>query len=195
MHVVAINGGHNCEGITARVLRSALEVLQEQGVSYEFIQIGGTGLKGCKHCDMCRRNKEWRCAIRGDELNDIIMKMHKADGIVIASDVVFNNISPEIKAFIDRVIYCGRAKVRTGGGTPFENKLGMQVVVSDGTATINAFLSLLKLFNVSEMIVPMNTGWNAVLGRDDDAEITDAKGLARIEEAAKIFADNLKKLN
>ncbi len=53
-------------------------------------------------CYQCFKAKDKRCAIDDDIVNDCIAKMIEADAIVIGTPTYFANMTPEMKALIDR---------------------------------------------------------------------------------------------
>lgn len=50
----------------------------------ELVQVGGDLIHGCTACFRCFKNKDGRCVLAGDIVNDCIAKMRKADGIILA---------------------------------------------------------------------------------------------------------------
>ena len=118
MKVLGINGSARKDGNTAILIRKVFEVLEDQGIETEMIQLSGEHIRGCRACGLCRTNKDGKCIIDDDIVNEMVGKMSEADGIILGSPVYFSNISPEMKALIDRagrvtrVIRVARIKVR-----------------------------------------------------------------------------------
>jgi len=68
--------------------------------------------------------------------NIIVLKLLKADAIVIGSPVYFNSVPAQTKAFIDRT-WCirGRLRNKTGGAIVVGRRCGIESAIT----AINAF--------------------------------------------------------
>ena len=70
--VIAINGSPNKEGNTFHALSMVGTELKAAGIEFEILQIGHKMIHGCIACGKCAINKDERCSITSDELNDWI---------------------------------------------------------------------------------------------------------------------------
>jgi multimeric flavodoxin WrbA len=102
MKVIGFNGSARKDGNTAILIRYAFEALEKEGIETELFQLAGEKIRGCIPCYKCFENKDQRCAVKNDVLNDCIEKMVAADGIIIGSPTYFADVSTETKALIDR---------------------------------------------------------------------------------------------
>ncbi len=93
MKVVAFNGSPRKEGNTVHLLRALAEELGEEGVELERIDICEARPRGCTACRKCVKNKNERCVLEDDPLNDWLQMMKGARGIVFASPTYFANVS------------------------------------------------------------------------------------------------------
>ena len=114
MKVIAFNGSAQKDGNTATMINYVLEELEKEGIGTELFQFSGQKIKGCIVCRRCFQNKDRRCAVSDDVLNDCLEKMLAADGIILGSPTYFCNVSTEMKALIDRAGFV--AKANGGGG-------------------------------------------------------------------------------
>jgi multimeric flavodoxin WrbA len=57
-------------------------------------------------------NRDRRCVIDKDIVNECIGKMLEADGIILASPTYFADLTPELKALIDRAGFVAKANKR-----------------------------------------------------------------------------------
>lgn len=86
---------------TEYALNKALEEADRlPGIDTEMWSVRGKEIKFCTHCDYCVKNKDM-CFIN-DDVNDLIDKMLKADGFIIASPVYDMNISAQLAACFNR---------------------------------------------------------------------------------------------
>ena len=132
--VVALNGSARKDGNTAILLRLVLKELEAEGIETELIQLSGAKIHGCLACRECSLKKDGRCAQKGDMGNALIEKMQEADGILLGSPTYVADISPEIKALMDRACLVARAN-----GGFFRRKVGAAVVAVRRAGAIHAF--------------------------------------------------------
>ncbi len=102
MKVIAFNGSARKYGNTTMLIKKVFEELERAGIETELVHLAENNNKGCLACYKCFKNKNYRCSIKDDSINDYIGKMIKADGIILASPTYFSNISTEMKALIER---------------------------------------------------------------------------------------------
>ena len=70
MKVVAFNGSPRKDGNTAILINHVLRELENQGVEIELVQFSGKTIHGCIACYKCFENKNRRCAVEKDILNE-----------------------------------------------------------------------------------------------------------------------------
>jgi len=56
-------------------------------------------------CGQCVKNKNEKCVLPGDEVNEWIQKIKTADGIILSSPVHYSAIAGTMKSFLDRAFY------------------------------------------------------------------------------------------
>jgi len=121
--VIGFNGSPRKGGNTELLINHVFDELHKEGIDTELVQIGGKAIRGCNACMICREKKNQRCAIEGDMVNNCIAKMIEVDGIILGSTVYFADITPEIKALIDRAGYVAGAN-----GNFLKRKVGAAVI-------------------------------------------------------------------
>ena len=190
MKVVAINGSARKDGNTAILINQALQALQAEDIETEMIQLSGTTIRGCTACGKCFENKDKKCIIDNDALNEYIGKMLDADGIILGSPTYFADLTTELKAVIDRAGFVAKAN-----GNLFKHKVGAAIVAVRRAGAIHAFDSINHFFLISEMIIPGSSYWNIGFGlKKGDAE-NDEEGLETMQQLGKNMAWLLKKIN
>ena len=65
------------------------------GWETEFIQLGGTPIRGCRACYHCFDTKDSRCGQKDDGFNECFAKMADADAILLGSPTYFTDVSAE----------------------------------------------------------------------------------------------------
>ncbi|HRT06689.1 MAG TPA: flavodoxin family protein [Kiritimatiellia bacterium] len=183
MKALAINGSPRKGGNTEILLRKVLEPLAAAGHKTEYVQVGGTRIRGCTACGACGRLKNKRCVIEDDIFNLAFAKMLEADAIVIGSPVYFADVTAETKALIDRA---GRV-ARTNGGL-LRRKIGAAAVAARRGGAIHAVDAINHLFLANQMVVPGSTYWNFALGRDPGDVLADEEGLANMKDLGEQIA-------
>ena len=188
--VVALNGSARKGGNTAILLRCVLKELENEGIETELIELSGAKIHGCLACRKCSINKDRRCAQKDDMGNALIEKMEAADGILLGSPTYVADISPEIKALMDRACLVSKAN-----GGLFRRKVGAAVVAVRRAGAIHAFDALNHFFLISEMIIPGSSYWNIGIGREIGDVERDEEGMQTMKTLGQNMAWLLKKIN
>lgn len=189
MKVVAFNGSARKSGNTAMMLNEVLGELGKRGIDTEMVQLAGQPIHGCIACYKCFANKNQRCAGTEDAINSYIEKMLAADGILLGSPTYFADITPEIKALIDRAGMVARAN-----NDMLRRKVGAAVAVARRGGAIHAFDSLNHFFFISQMIVPGSDYWNMGYGRERGEVQKDEEGMGTMRLLGQNMAWLLGKL-
>ncbi len=190
MKVVAINGSPRKEGNTAALLNELTSKLEAEGIETETIHIGGKKIHGCTACMKCFENKNSQCVFDDDGINECIMKMKEADGIVIGSPTYFADINTETKALIDRAGF-----VSFANDALFKRKVGAAVVAVRRAGAVHAFDSINHLFGISDMITVGSSYWNLGIGLNPGDVKDDAEGMQTMDNLASNMAWLLKKIH
>ena len=189
MRVVAFNGSPRKDGNTAALINHVFEALEAAGIETELVQVGGQRIRGCTACSQCFENKDQRCVVDDDIVNECIGKMVEADGIILGSPTYFADLTPELKALIDRAGYVGRAN-----GDLFARKVGAAVVAVRRAGAIHVFDSINHFFLIEQMIVPGSIYWNLGIGREKGEVEGDEEGVGTMKALGENMAWLLKKL-
>src|ERR1035437_7924749 len=153
--VVALNGSARKGGNTAILLRYVLKELEQERIETELIELSGAKIHGCLACRKCSARKDCRCSQTGDMGNVYNEKMEAPNGILLGSPTYVADISPEIKALMDRACLVSKAN-----GGMFRRRVGAAVVAVRRAGAIHAFDALNHFFLISEMIVAGSSYWN-----------------------------------
>ena len=183
MKALAINGSPRKGGNTEILLRKALEPIAAEGNQTDYIQVGGTRIRGCTACGACGRMKNKRCVMEDDIFNLAFAKIAEADAILIGSPTYFADMTAETKALIDRAGY-----VALANGGLLRRKIGAAVVAARRGGAVHVMDSINHLFLMNEMIVPGSTYWNFGVGRDPGDVLSDAEGLANMQDLGEQIA-------
>ena len=189
MKVVAFNGSARQDGNTAILIRTVFKELEKEGIQTELIQLSGKTIHGCTACYQCFVNKNQRCAMNDDDVNEYIGKMREADGIILASPTYFADCSALMKALIERSGMTARAN-----DDLFKRKVGAAVVAVRRAGAMHAFNTLNHFFTISQMIVVGSSYWNIGIGREIGEVAQDAEGLRTMSTLGENLAWLLKQL-
>jgi multimeric flavodoxin WrbA len=189
MKVIAINGSVRKEGNTALLLNTVLGGLAAEGIETELYNLAGKPLPGCIACYKCFENKNRRCAVEKDAMNEIIGKMDAADGILLGSPTYFADVSASMKAVIERAGMVGRANPDM-----YRRKVGAGVVAVRRAGAYHVFSSLNAFFLIAEMVVPGSSYWNLAHGRQPGEVANDEEGMKTMKDLGKNMAWLIKQL-
>jgi multimeric flavodoxin WrbA len=189
LKVVAFNGSARKGGNTAILLGYVLRELEKEGIETELVEMSGAKIHGCLSCRKCSVNKDHRCSQTGDMGNTYIEKMEHADGVLLGSPTYVADVTPEIKALMDRACLVSKAN-----GGLFRHKVGAAVVAVRRAGAMHAFDALNHFFLISEMIVPGSSYWNIGIGREIGDVEKDEEGILTMKTLGKNMAWVLKKV-
>ncbi len=189
MKVLAINGSARRGGNTAILLGHVLGEIRKEGIDTELVELSGANIHGCLACRKCSTRRNRRCSQEGDVGNELIEKMAAADGILLGSPTYVTDVSPEIKALIDRACLVSGAN-----GGMFRRKVGAAVVAVRRGGAIHAFDTLNHFFLITEMIVPGSCYWNIGIGREIGEVEKDEEGIRTMRVLGQNMAWLLKRL-
>ena len=187
--VLAINGSPRANGNTSIMLNVVLDELRKEGIETELVQIGGKNIRGCRACGKCHENKDRKCSIDEDIFNKIVTKMFEADGILLGSPTYFSDVTPEMKALIDRSGF-----VAFANGGLFRRKVGAAVSAVRRAGAQHALDSMNHLFTISEMIIPGSCYWNLCIGLEEGDVRDDEEGMHVMKVLGENMAWLLKKI-
>jgi multimeric flavodoxin WrbA len=190
MKVVALNGSARKDGNTAMLIQVVFEELKKEGIETELIQMAGKNIQGCLACYKCFKNKDRRCSVDKDILNDIMVRMEKAEGILLGSPTYFSDVTSGMRAFIERCGFVARAN-----DYMFKGKVGAAVVAVRRAGSIQAFTSMNLFLHYMQMFMPGSSYWNIGIGRDPGDVMKDEEGIQTMKTLGQNMAWLLKKLH
>jgi multimeric flavodoxin WrbA len=190
MKVVALNGSARKDGNTAMLIQVVFEELKKEGIETELIQMAGKNIQGCLACYKCFKNKDRRCSVDKDMLNDIMARMEKAEGILLGSPTYFSDVTSGMRAFIERCGFVARAN-----DYMFKGKVGAAVVAVRRAGSIQAFTSMNLFLHYMQMFMPGSSYWNIGIGRDPGDVMKDEEGIQTMKTLGQNMAWLLKKLH
>ncbi len=189
LNVVAFNGSARKGGNTAILLRYVLQELEQHGIQTELVELSGETIHGCLACRKCSTRKDRRCSQTDDMGNVCIEKMAGADAILLGSPTYVADVTPTIKALIDRACLVSKAN-----GGIFRRKVGAAVVAVRRAGAIHAFDALNHFFLINEMIVPGSSYWNIGIGLDAGDVEKDAEAIQTMKTLGRNMAWLLQKV-
>ena len=188
MKVFAVNGSPRPKGNTYQMIRMVLDVLEEEGIQTEMFQAGGRPVMGCTACMQCAKDKNRKCVI-DDWVTDIMPKIWEADGLILGSPTYFGDLTPEIKALMDRAGY-----VAGQNGGLLQRKVGAAISAVRRCGGMHTLDSIQHFFLIRGMMVPGSSYWNMSLARQIGDMEKDEEGVRTMQTLGRNMAWMLKKL-
>jgi multimeric flavodoxin WrbA len=115
--------------------------------------------------------------------------MREADGVILGSPTYFADLTPELKALIDRAGYVSRAN-----SDFLKRKVGAAVVAVRRCGGIHVFDSINHFFTINQMIIPGSSYWNVGIGREEGDVVKDEEGVQTMRTLGRNMAWLLKKI-
>lgn len=187
MKVIAFNGSPRKDGNTSILIKHIFGELEAQRIETDLVQLSDKEIHGCIACYRCVKNKDKQCAVKTDAANEYIEKMLGADGIILGSPVYFQDVTPEMKALIDRTGYVSRSN-----GRMFKNKVGASVVAVRRSDSIHALDTMDHFFLAGEMVI---VGRGAGIGLKKGDVDKDAEGIQQVKSLGQRMGWLLKKIH
>jgi multimeric flavodoxin WrbA len=172
MKVLGINGSPRKGGNTDAILKMAFEPLEEAGIETEIIRIGGARIRGCTACMACFRNRNGRCVIEDDMLNEVVAKFGSIDGIVLGSPTYYADVTSDMKAFIDRAGFVANAN-----GAPLKYKAAASVTAVRRGGAIHCLDTMNHWLHYMQTYLVGSTYWDMVFGLEIGEAANDAEGV------------------
>ncbi|MHA1725666.1 MAG: flavodoxin family protein [Promethearchaeota archaeon] len=145
MNILYISGSPRKRSNTDYLLSLALSI-----TGGRFIKIINYNIHPCNACWACLKTA--KCTINDDMTEILIPLLLECEGIVLGSPVFFNNITAQLKAFIDRT-WAVKGKLK--------NKIGGAIVVGRKYGAENA-ITAIHAFFLKHEIIPANRGVNGI---------------------------------
>ena len=106
LYILAINGSPRKNWNTAKLLKSALNGAEAQGAETELLHLYDYNFKGCYSCLACKRkDKPAGFCSYPDELQQVLEKIKKADGVILGSPIYYGTDSAVMRALVERLTY------------------------------------------------------------------------------------------
>ena len=118
-------------------------------------------------CGGCR--KIGKCVF-SDEVNELVEKFDKADGLIVGSPVYYASANATLVAVLDRMF-------QSSGWMDKTMKVGACVAVARRGGTTATFDELNKYFTISGMPVASGQYWNGVHGNTPEEVKQDLEGM------------------
>jgi len=180
--VVGINGSSRKDGNTAILIRTVFKELEKNGIETELIQLEGKPVKGCTGCYSCYKSKDNKCVIKDDIVNECIEKMLSADGIILGSPTYFADITPEMKAMLDRI-----GIVSLANDNIFRHKVGATVIAVRRGGALHAFDTMNHYLHYLQMYLVGASYWNMGFGLKKGEVEQDAEGMKNM----RVLGENM----
>ncbi len=143
----------------------------------QLVKLTDYQIEPCESCWACQRLDD--CTV-DDGMTQVLTRMlFAADAIVLGSPVYFNNVSAQLKAFIDRS-WSIRGKLR--------NKIGGAVVVGRRYGAESA-ITAINAFLLKHEMIPANRGVSGIAFNAGDIQ-QDLEAI----EAARRLAERINEL-
>ena len=187
MKVIGFNGSPRKDGNTTILINHVFRELEKEGIETELVQLSEKGIHGCIACYKCFENKDRRCAVKDDAVNESIEKILGAQGLILGSPVYFIDVTPEMKALIDRAGF-----VSLANGRMFRNKVGGTVAAFRRSGAMHAIDSMNHFLLSQEIFL---VGRAIGVGKEKGEVEKDEEGIQLAKSLGQRMAWLLKKLH
>jgi multimeric flavodoxin WrbA len=184
MKVIAINGSPHKNGNTYTALKLMADELNKEGIEVEIIQVGSQSIHGCIGCGYCEQSENNQCVFKNDILNETVIKMRQADGIILGSPTYYAGIAGTMKSFLDRTFF--------SSSQYFKYKVGTAVTSVRRAGGVDVIHQLVNYLNLAETVTPPSQYWTIAYGLSEGEVLRDGEGIQTIRKNARAMAWLLK---
>jgi len=100
--ILVVNSSPRAEGNSAHLAALCGEVFDQQGKSWERIDLRKLKIGPCRACGLCREGKVKYC-IQKDDMAQIYDKIAQCQAVLFLSPIYWFTYSAQLKVFIDRL--------------------------------------------------------------------------------------------
>jgi multimeric flavodoxin WrbA len=102
--ILILSASPKRDGNTAALVDWFCEGLRSKGAEIEIVRTAFLKYKtnGCRSCRACQKLKDYECVV-DDDAKPVLLKMAKADVIVMATPLYFFSASAQLKLIFDRM--------------------------------------------------------------------------------------------
>ena len=109
MNIVVINGSPRKDGNTAKMCQAFVDGAKSttDEISVEIVNLYDVDFKGCRSCFACKLKDAktyGKCVVK-DPITQVLSKAASADILVLGSPIYLMDISAQMKAFLERLIF------------------------------------------------------------------------------------------
>jgi multimeric flavodoxin WrbA len=102
LHAVALVGSPRARGNTSLLVDAALEELTRRGLRCDKVMLGERSIAPCLGHEDCAA---LAACLHGDDADDVLDLVYAADCLILATPVYYENVSAQMKAFMDRNVF------------------------------------------------------------------------------------------
>lgn len=169
MKVLLVNGSPHKDGCTHTALDIVGGALRESGVETDEFWIGTKPIAGCIGCYQC--GKIGKCVFEDDKVEEFLGLAGEYDGFVFGAPVFYSGMAGSMKAFMDRVFFSNRDRVR------FALKPAAVVTSARRAGTTATLEQLEKHLQHQQMVQVNSRYWPMVHGNTPDEVMRDEEGV------------------
>jgi len=172
---------------TRKLVRFVLSGAEEEGADTELLDLHDRKIEACTACDACALTG--KCVFDDDFLS-IVQMMRLSDGIVLGSPVYIDNVSGQMKIFVDRLADSIHYQVLTG-------KYGCAVATTGSSggeevvSYLNHVINYLGAQALPGMWVALEDDEQAIYGSEERARQL-GRNLVRAISAGTRFPEQLR---
>lgn len=164
MTILAIHASARASGNTAAMLDRFRQGAREGGASLETLDARDVNLQWCRGCLRC--NVLQRCALRGDDWQELSEKILRADTLVFAAPVYFHHVPAVLKRVIDRFRSFVHVQMTADGlrHTPWQQwSSNFVLLLATGAADPREAQPVVDLFSFLTATLGAQTGLETIL--------------------------------
>lgn len=153
MKLIVFHGSPRMNGSTAQMIQALSDGIRDVQPDAEIrvVHLYDYSYTGCKSCFACKEGRS-HCLFP-DDIHEILSDAFRADGLVFASPIYFMDVSAQMKAFLERLMYPGEAE---------------KVIPSVMIFTMKASEEMRRRFHIEDILASTKTFLGATLHQEPE---------------------------
>lgn len=174
MKIVAIEGSPRLNGNTSYLTDLVLKGAASRGIETERIILNSLNIHPCQNHDDCRSRTScfWE-----DDAAQVLDSFAAADGVILSSPVHWDNVSAQMKLFIDRCIFLRRHNEKPRARAIGLIAVGNSSGTNETVAALKRFIAQLDALSPDKVVSVVGYAKGAGGIKGNEAMINQARKL------------------
>lgn len=163
-----------------QVLEECSKIICSHNINTEIISLYRKKILACIACYECE--KHHKCAL-DDELNGMVEKIRKVDGLIVGSPVYFGTARGDLLNLLQRI-----GMIHLSDDNFLFGKVGGPIAISRHSGLEHTLEDMMTFFRICDIVVPNSAYNNMIIGRNPGEALKDKQGMKNVRKFSEDLA-------